>query len=197
MTSVLGPPRSVAKMLQRAAPILARLPRPAEMVEVGVSVGILADHLLAQRVDLTWHGVDPWLGRERQPREYVATGDIHAVLSLSDAERHMGEALARLRKYGGRAIVHRKASPGAAAGFDDGSLDLVFLDGDHSLVATFADCRAWWPKIKDGGWLGGHDFSNGDPRFKFGVDQAVAMFSDEVGLPFDLDGGLTWWLYKP
>lgn len=126
-------PRSKQKMLERAGPILARLPagRPI-MVEVGVSVGTLAEHLLHTRLDMTWHGVDPWRGRQDQPVAYVATGDAHAALPLHTAERHMAEALERVRTFAERATVWREASPEAAHHFADRTLDLAFLDGDHS-----------------------------------------------------------------
>ena len=41
--------------------------------------------------------------------------------------------------------------------FDDKSLDFVFIDADHSYEAVKADIAAWHPKVKQGGYLGGHD----------------------------------------
>lgn len=45
----------------------------------------------------------------------------------------------------------------AADQYADGSLDFVFLDADHSSDALLKDLTAWWPKIKPGGLLAGHD----------------------------------------
>jgi len=59
------------------------------------------------------------------------------------------------------------------------------------------DLRAWWPIIKQGGWLGGHDFGNTDQRFRFGVAAAVEQFSNEILRAYELDNGLTFWLRKP
>ena len=39
------------------------------------------------------------------------------------------------------------------------SLDLVFIDGDHSYDAVVDDIEAWEPKVRPGGVLGGHDFA--------------------------------------
>ena len=74
--------------------------------------------------------------------------------------------------------------------------DLVFLDGDHSLEGVAADIEAWWPKVKPGGWLGGHDWSNPNPKFNFGVDEAVTRWVEREGMDLQLGGGTTWWVRK-
>ncbi len=42
--------------------------------------------------------------------------------------------------------------------FKDGSLDLVFVDGDHSEQAFVPDIEAWWKKLRVGGILCGDDY---------------------------------------
>lgn len=60
----------------------------------------------------------------------------------------------------------------ASRQFDDESLDFVFIDADHEYESVKADIAAWWPKVKPGGILAGHDFA---PEFP-GVEQAVREF---------------------
>lgn len=194
MRQVVG---SIAKMLERAGPLLERLPHgPCMIVEVGVGSGIMAEHLLSRRDDLIWYGVDSWLAGDAQPEAYRATGDTHAGLTQDAQDQLMMIARKRIEKFGQRAAIVHQSSPGAGALFSGCSQDLVFLDGDHSFDGCLDDCRAWWPKIKIGGWLGGHDFGQSDPRFRFGVDEAVRQFSTEVGVPFQVDGGMTWWMRR-
>jgi len=53
------------------------------------------------------------------------------------------------------------ALPGqlAADMFEDNSLDMVFIDGDHSTAAVLRDIAVWWPKVALGGVLAGDDYS--------------------------------------
>ena len=36
-------------------------------------------------------------------------------------------------------------------------LDYVYLDGDHSVEAVIKDLDTWYPKVRSGGLIGGHD----------------------------------------
>ncbi len=46
----------------------------------------------------------------------------------------------------------------AAVKFKDASLDFVFIDAGHDYDSVKADILAWYPKIKPGGILAGHDY---------------------------------------
>ena len=184
-------------MLARAGPVLARLPQGATMVEVGVSTALLAEHLLRTRPDIEWHGVDPWARRAEQRACYVASGDTHAQLSDADTLEHWRIARVRLDPFGERAVIHREWSPEAAARFEQETVDLVFLDGDHSYDGVKADLEAWWPVIKRGGWIGGHDWKNPDTRFRFGVAEAVEAWAGPAISEVELGDGLTFWVRKP
>jgi len=47
-------------------------------------------------------------------------------------------------------------------------VDFVFIDGDHGYEAVKQDIELYEPKVKPGGWIGGHDYQNFD-----GVARAV------------------------
>lgn len=63
----------------------------------------------------------------------------------------------------------------------DGWADFVFIDAGHSYEAVRSDIKNWLPKVKLGGWFGGHDFHASWP----GVQQAVIEAFGTVEL---LDG---------
>ena len=58
----------------------------------------------------------------------------------------------------GHISVHVSDSADAAAMFQDDSVDFCFIDADHTPNGVRRDMTAWWPKIKVGGLLGGHDY---------------------------------------
>lgn len=62
----------------------------------------------------------------------------------------------------------------------DGSLDAVFIDGNHEYVFVLADLRKYWKKLRSGGQLLGDDY------WMTGVSRAVNDFSGEIGVRFDL-----------
>jgi hypothetical protein len=182
-------------MLERAAPILRRLPKGAcDLVEVGVSTATLAQYLLQQHQKLRYVGVDNWAGREKQPASYVATLDAHAKLTKAEALSHKTLAEQRLAPFGSRASLLHMGSVAAAARCDDDCLDLVFIDGDHSFEGTLADIEAWAPKVLGGGWLGGHDYGHDKGRYRFEVDRAVDQWVKATGRKLELDTGLTWFV---
>ena len=55
-------------------------------------------------------------------------------------------------------IVHQMDGAKAAQLFDEESVDFCFLDASHVAADVQKDIDAWWPTIKKGGFLGGHDY---------------------------------------
>jgi hypothetical protein len=69
------------------------------------------------------------------------------------------------------------ASSACAAGiFADSSVDFVFIDACHTNESVLNDLDAWWPKIRPGGLLAGHDYAWS------GVAAAVHEFFGREGL---------------
>jgi cephalosporin hydroxylase len=52
----------------------------------------------------------------------------------------------------------RMTSLEASALYEDYSLDFVFIDAAHDTESVTNDIRAWLPKVKVGGYIGGHDY---------------------------------------
>lgn len=174
---------------QRGDEILRRLPPDnAVMVEIGVRAGKLSEYLLRRHQGLVLYAVDNWLPQSRRPKTYVETGDNCAKWSKDEAKQVYLEAVKRLEPFDVRAQIIKKNSKTAAKKFDDGMLDLVFLDADHSESGLTKDIKAWMPKITAGGWIGGHDYGN--EKFNFAVKQVVNSLFDNV----ELGKNHTWWV---
>ncbi len=68
----------------------------------------------------------------------------------------------------------RKPSVEAAEWYADESLDAVFIDANHTYESVKEDIAAWYPKVKKGGYIAGHDyFAEPHPGVKKAVDEAM------------------------
>merc|ERR1712061_735008 len=58
------------------------------------------------------------------------------------------------------ALAQCKAdSVSCAQQFLDGSLDFVYLDARHDRQGVLEDLSAYWPKLRAGGVIAGHDYT--------------------------------------
>jgi len=76
-----------------------------------------------------------------------------------------------------------------AKSFADESLDFVFIDADHTYEAVKADLEAWFPKVRKGGIVSGHDYVEYQ---NFGVIKAVDEFTAKHGYKIELTDE-DWW----
>lgn len=83
-------------------------------------------------------------------------------------------------------------SAASAALFPDASVDFCFLDAGHDYRTVRSDIRAWWPKVKPGGLIGGHDYA---VEWE-GVRQAVHEFSEQFEVELDLETCSGSWLAR-
>lgn len=81
----------------------------------------------------------------------------------------------------------------------DSFLDLVYIDGDHSYDGCKADLENAFVKVKNGGFILGHDYSSNPLKsqtvYEFGVRKAVNDFCASHGLSIfakALDGCLSY-----
>lgn len=181
----------------RAQAILRRLEGvPAPMVaEVGVFAADLSKRLLGARNDLRLFMVDSWTADHAEP--FKATKDFHAGLGQSQQDEYYALSKAITSFAKDRATIIRKPSVEAAKDIPDHSLDLVFIDADHSYEGCRADITAYWDKVKPGGYLAGHDYANDDFAFGPMVKRAVDEFAAIMGLDLELGENFCWFLVKP
>jgi len=72
-------------------------------------------------------------------------------------------------------------SEDAAQFFDNESIDCVFIDGAHDKYSVTKDLDSWYPKVKIGGYICGHDYVNWiqpivDEWFKEKINDKVEVF---------------------
>lgn len=126
------------------------------IAEVGVRDGRTTFHLLDQNPDLIIYAIDKSI-----------SGFYNNEIK---------------QRYGNRLIPVEALSTDGAKRILDNSLDLVFIDADHSYEWVKKDIAAYKPKLKKGGWLTGHDID-----FP-GVNRAV----NEVIVKYDVGPNNVW-----
>lgn len=115
-------------------------------VEVGVERGIFSKMICSRNPETKLYGVDPWQAY-REYRDHVSQNKL---------DNFREQALTRLMPYNW--IEIRKFSVEAAKDFADESLDFVYLDANHDHDHVLEDLKAWYPKLKVGGIMAGHDY---------------------------------------
>lgn len=145
------------------------VPDQAKVVEVGSWKGRSTNAIcsaLAKKQGAELFAVDTWEGDSQICADY----DVKDALEQDLIYKEFCENMAG---YDFLKVV-RADSVKAAEQFEDNSIDWIFIDGDHSYDAVCNDVKAWFPKIKDGGVIAGHDHP------KFAVTLATRTLFDHV-----------------
>lgn len=77
---------------------------------------------------------------------------------------------AKVEAMGGEVLWMPTAE--AASHVEDGWADFAFIDAGHSYEAVGSDIALWQPKVREGGWFGGHDYNRKFPGVMRAVDEA-------------------------
>lgn len=126
--------------------------------KVGVEVGVQRGSFIYRfcRVGIQMYGVDPY-----QSYADYQVGDAEKFQKHQDGIYET--ALANLSKYPNCHLI-RRTSMDAVRGFDDESLDFVYIDGHHGFKYVTEDIFEWSKKVKKGGMIAGHDYAYSAPR---------------------------------
>lgn len=182
-------------------------------VELGSFKGQFANTILNN-----WGGkllmVDVW--RELPHQEY------------DDASNHRehidaySQSMENIKGFEDRAYMMRMKGEHACDFIQDESLDFIYIDANHTYDAVKQDLKLWYPKIKSGGLVMGHDylpdyfyegkeekdqalytFPDGQPEKAkytgmFGVNPAVNEFCKDNGYLINKTDEFlaTWWFIK-
>ncbi len=86
----------------------------------------------------------------------------------------------------------RKKSIEASKDFEDNSLDFVYIDANHQFRNVLEDLKSWYPKVKSGGVIAGHDYDEHWKEVKKAVDVFFKNCKDDLKF-YDN----TWFYEKP
>jgi hypothetical protein len=169
---------------------LSMLNLNGRICEVGVREGGNFENLIKCNPELAV-AVDCWEEVQDKP-EYNDIG--LSQIMLDDQYQRVVDKFGSLPNVS----IVRNFSIESAEMFPDGYFDYVYIDSAHTYDEVVKDINAWYPKVKKGGILAGHDYFpdtriwRGDPC---GVYQAVNEFAEKNNLEVDhttnvdLEGG--------
>lgn len=135
------------------------------LVEVGCKEGRTTGHILKTVPDSRVIAVDPWCSMPAQ--KAITGGETYEEWDFAKIEAEFKE---NVGEWGDHVRMLRMTSALAAEEVKGAVTDVVFIDAAHDYENVKIDIRLWWPKIRPGGMLVGHDFNHKWP----GVERAVA-----------------------
>lgn len=118
--------------------------------KVGAEIGVYKGGFTEKfcQAGLKMYAIDPWIA-------YSGAGRPSKLQERQDFI-YEHEAKARLAPYDCTLI--RATSMDALKEFKDGSLDFVYIDGDHTFRCIAEDIYEWSKKVRPGGIISGHDY---------------------------------------
>ena len=133
------------------------------MCEIGCYIGVSTETFL-QFKPKKFYAVDIWGMNDAYIDAQWAIGN-RTWATIEEQFRQMTSNYSNVE-------VIKDFSVSAADKIEPESLDLVYIDGEHTYEAISEDIAAWTPKVKPGGWVCGHDY--GFENIRRGVQEAFS-----------------------
>lgn len=153
-------------------------------VEIGVAFAGHAESLLDGTGVELLYGVDPY--------KHMRSYDDPMNLPQKEFDVLYKFVLNRMSKFGKR-YFHIRGYTQDAKRVVTSPIDFVYIDADHSYEGVWNDIIAWYPLIRNGGIIGGHDY--GHTNFP-GVKQAIDEFFRRFDWEIHEEGDGVWWVEK-
>ncbi len=149
------------------------------IVEIGVYGGasILSIADFCAQTNTKIYGIDPWELLNLYNERPMSDHELKTYREVMQGHRENLEAIISAENYEHIQLI-KGFSVEISKKFEDGSIDWVYIDANHSYDETIADIKAWYPKVKPGGILSGDDYTWP------GVKKAVADFCKEHNLKY-------------
>ena len=146
-------------------------------VELGVQRGHFADKMLSTWLDAKRYVlVDAW-------RELESYHDVANVNNQKQDENYRA-TLKRMQKHKDRGVsvdVCRDLTTRCVQDYQNSEFDYIYVDARHDFKGVYLDMSEWWPKLRKGGIMCGHDFVE---QFEVGAQNWTINYdgtSDKTG----------------
>jgi hypothetical protein len=158
------------------AAVLA-VPADPVLAEIGVFKGEYAQILFNTFKPSKLTLIDPW------SPEPICSGDQDGNNVVYIHGDELAAHVTKLFEFENKIEIQRKSSNEVV--LPDASLNLIYIDGDHSYEGAQTDLRLAEKWVKYGGWICGHDICMNPEKtqnhYDFGVARAVNEFCVNTG----------------
>jgi hypothetical protein len=157
------------RLNSREDDLLKLMPRNAVVAELGVEAGIYAETIKQVASPRELHLVDVWDDcAEPWPSAEEQSENHKCILERYASDIAMG-----------RVIVHKGNDLEYVSRFHDGYFDWMYIDTTHQYELTLRELKLADIKVKDDGFICGHDYTDDthSRRWGFGVIRAVNEFT--------------------
>lgn len=135
--------------------------------EVGVEQGKYSETLCKANPEMKLYSIDPWAAYMRGSH----------VIPQKKLDRYYAEAVTRLALYNCEII--KRYSQDIVRKFKPGTLDFVYIDGNHEFEYVIEDIIKWSKVVRSGGIVSGHDYClDKHERLPFHVIQATKVYTE-------------------
>ena len=139
------------------------LPNDIIMIEIGCFAGDSTEIFLNSDKINKFYAIDAW-------ENNLDTYDIITIkYDLEEVEKCFDN---RITNVYNNVIKIKSNSLNCSELFDDNSVDFIYLDSSHNYEQVKKEIELYYPKVKNNGFIGGHDYNN----LYYDVTKAVDEF---------------------
>jgi len=168
-------------------------------VVIGVAFGGQAEAILEHSNATELLGVDAYDAPPAAANLSAAAAAAAAVAATNainvpadQMENLFWYVIGRMSRFASR-YNHVRGSSAQATQLINVELDFVLLDSDRTHASLFQDLNLWFPKLRNGGVIGGHGYGHVSTT---GVKAAVDGFLGSRGLTVHAEPANVWWVEK-
>ena len=157
--------------------------KPIDVIEIGVEAGENSRNILRELNVNKIYLIDPW-------EEYEDYSDSETERTQNKITETLNRCKRNLKKWKDKVVYVREYSSKAADKVP--MADFIYIDGNHEYDYVMEDLKKYYPKVKQGGIIAGHDicWQRGNA-----VIDAVRDFCEENNLVFHVSWE-DWWIDK-
>ena len=153
--------------------------KPLVGVEIGVAEGLNAENILKTLLIQKLYLIDPYT-------PYLEDGEL-----MTRYAYRLLIAKKKLSKFKEKIVFIIKKASEALDDIPE-KVDFVYIDDGHDYVCVKRQIQLYYPKVREGGIIGGHDFTSSF----LGLCKAVFEFAKNNNLTIYGKQG-DWWMVKP